>query len=377
MIQERVAKLTTEIARAGLDCVAVIPGPNLYYLSGLSFHLSERPVMAFFRAEGEPVFVVPSLEDGKARQAPYPVRVHSFEDAGGPKGAYADALKEMGLAGDKVGKEAGNAGGKVGVEGRRCRFLELELLRGVGGVEVTNADNLFAGLRMTKDDTELAAMEEAARIAEQAFEATLPFIRPGLTEREVAAELTARLLKAGSEPEFPFFPLVASGPNGADPHLFPTDRKLEKGDLVVIDWGATHQGYVSDITRCVALGQPEPELQKIYDIVRAAARAGRETACPGATGQDVDRATRKLIIDAGYGERFIHRTGHGMGLEGHEEPDMNEGVLIPLEPGMTFTVEPGIYLPGLGGVRIEDDMVITEDGSRSMTGLSRELRVLD
>lgn len=362
MIEERVERLRERMHSGGLDAVAVVPGPNLYYLSGLQFHLSERPTVALFRTDDRPLFVVPHLEEGKAKQAPYPVEVFGWTDAQGPREVFQTALASL------IGSKA-----QVGVEGRRCRYLELELLKGLA---ISNADEVFDRLRMTKDEAEVAAMEEAARMAEEAFEATLPFIRPGVTEKAVAAEMVTQLLRAGSEPELPFFPLVASGPNGADPHLFPTGRKLQVGDMVVIDWGATHQGYMSDITRCVALGEPDPELVKVHDIVRKAARAGRETARPGATGQDVDRASREVIADAGYGERFIHRTGHGLGLEGHEGPYMNEGDLTPLAPGMTFTVEPGIYLPGLGGVRIEDDMVITDEGARSLTGLDRGLRVL-
>jgi len=362
MIEQRVERLRELMESEGLDAIAVVPGPNLHYLSGLHFHLSERATAAIFRVRGKPLFVVPHLEEGKANQAPYPVEVFGWTDADGPGDAFKAALASL-----------GDEAVRLGVEGRRCRYLELKLL---GGASVSSADAIFDRLRMNKDAAEVAAMEEAARMAQEAFAATLPFIKAGVTEKAVAAELVTNLLRAGSEPELPFFPLVASGPNGADPHLFPTDRKMEKGDLIVLDWGATHQGYMSDITRCVSLGEPEAELLKVHDIVRDAARAGREAAIPGATGQDVDRAARKVIVDAGYGERFIHRTGHGLGLEGHEGPYMNEGDLTELRPGMTFTVEPGVYLPGLGGVRIEDDMVITEDGSRSMTDLDRGLTVL-
>lgn len=368
MNEQRLERLTQQMRSNGLEAIAVVPGPNLYYLSGLRFHLSERPTVAFFRARDRPLFVVPHLEAGKARQAPYPVEVLDWTDSDGPRETFQTALDRL-MEGMASQMEAV----RLGVEGRRCRYLELQLF---GNLGISNTDGLFDRLRMTKDPAELEAMDRAASIAEMAFEATLPFIEPGVTEKAVAAELVTQLLRAGSEPELPFFPLVASGPNGADPHLFPTDRKLEQGDMMVIDWGATCDGYMSDITRCVSLGRPDPELLKVHDIVDAAAKAGREAARPGATGQDVDRAARKVIADAGYGERFIHRTGHGLGLEGHEGPYMNEGDLTELRPGMTFTVEPGVYLPGKGGVRIEDDMVITDDGARSMTGLDRGLRVL-
>ena len=172
----------------------------------------------------------------------------------------------------------------------------------------------------------------------------------------------------------PFSPIVATGEHGANPHAVPEDRPLQAGDLVTVDWGATVAGYASDITRCLHVaGAPlHPDLAEAHRIVHAANAAGRAAARPGATGDAVDRATRAVIEDAGLGEYFIHRTGHGLGLETHEEPDMKAGESIPLAPGMTFTVEPGVYIPGLGGCRIEDDVVITADGAESLTTLPRE-----
>jgi Xaa-Pro dipeptidase len=231
---------------------------------------------------------------------------------------------------------------------------------------------------MRKDKAEIAAMRQATNIAQQALEATLPAVKSGITEKEVAAELTLQLLRHGSDSELPFAPLVATGPNSADPHAFPSDRPLKAGDVLIIDWGAGVNGYFSDITRTFAIGGApvEPELLQAYEAVQAANEAGKAAAKPGATGHDVDRATRTVIEEAGFGPYFIHRTGHGLGIEVHEEPDMKEGSIIPLEPGMTFTVEPGIYLPNLGGIRIEDDVVITETGSESLTTLPRSLTTL-
>ena len=368
MTADRIEKLRLQAAQAGLDAVAVIPGPNLIYLTGLSFHLSERPVVAFFPVARAPVLLAPALEEAKSRSASFGQQVFTYTDTDGPGAAFEKALDALQLAGKRLG-----------IEGRRIRFLELDLLASSGNAPRTvNADPVFAELRMRKDADEIASMRQAVEIAERALAAARGFIQSGKSEREIASELTIQTLRAGSDAELPFAPIVASGENGANPHGFPTERKLQPGDLVTLDWGATASHYYSDITRTFAVGgaDVQPELQRAYELVQAANAAGRAAARPGATGQDVDRAARAVIDAGGLGEYFVHRTGHGLGLEGHEEPDMKEGETMLLEPGMVFTVEPGIYIPGLGGVRIEDDVVITSDGSESLTTLPRELITL-
>lgn len=365
MHADRLARLRRAVAAAGMDAVAVVPGPNLAYLTGLAFHLSERPVVAFFPTAGEPVMVVPALEATKARQSPIAAAIETYDDPTGPAAAFRAALDGLGLAGRRLG-----------VEGRRIRFLELDLMaRSGAGPEVVAAEVVFADLRMIKGGPELAAMRRAVVIAEDAFRVVLPALVAGCTEREFAGQLTMALLRAGSAAELPFSPIVASGPNGALPHAFPTDRRLVPGDVVTIDWGATFEGYVSDITRNVVIGgaPPNPDLVRAHAAVQAANDAGRAAVRPGVTGQDVDRATRAVIERAGLGAFFVHRTGHGLGREGHEEPNMTEGEQIPLAPGMTFTIEPGVYLPGIGGVRIEDDVVVTGTGSDTLTSLPRDL----
>jgi Xaa-Pro dipeptidase len=230
---------------------------------------------------------------------------------------------------------------------------------------------------MTKDENEIAHMRRAAEIAERAMERLLDVgaLRPGRTELEVAADLQVAMLREGGQGEA-FSPIVVAGPRSAFPHATPSNRPLAKGDLVIIDWGTTHEGYCSDITRTFVLGSPTPEMERIHDAVLAANQSGRLSIRPGMPAQEVDRAARRAITLAGYGEYFIHRTGHGLGLEVHEPPYVVEGNLDLLQPGMTFTVEPGIYLPGTGGVRIEDDVVVTETGSETLTTLTRELQSL-
>jgi Xaa-Pro dipeptidase len=378
--EERIDRLTAAALEAELQAVAVMPGPNMVYLTGLSFHLSERPVVAFFAPAHDPVLLVPALERAKAEAASFKHLTVTYTDSEGPGRAFVAALERIG------------AGGKwLGVEGRRIRYLELDLIARTGlDPGIFDADEIFARLRERKDAGEVGLMRRAVAIAEAAFREVLPLVRPGVTEREVAAELTVCLLRGGSEPDLPFAPLVASGPNGANPHGFPSERILEAGDIVTIDWGARYEGYVSDITRNVVVGgavggmdlpgpgpdpvaHPHPDLVRAHDVVLRANEAGRAAARPGATGQDVDRAARAVVEEAGLGEYFIHRTGHGIGLEAHEHPIMNEGETAPLATGMAFTVEPGVYIPGIGGVRIEDDMLIVDGGAESLTTLRREL----
>ncbi len=368
MTVDRIEKLKLQAAQANLDAVAVVPGPNLIYLTGLSLHLSERPVVAFFSVEREPVLLAPALEEAKARSAAFGLEVITYTDTAGPGAAFEQALDALRL----VGK-------RLGIEGRRIRFLELDLMASSRYAPKTaNADPVIAELRMRKDAGEIASIRQAVEIAERALAAARGSIQAGKSEREIAAELTIQTLLAGSDAELPFAPIVASGENGANPHANPTERKLQQGDLVTLDWGATASHYFSDITRTFAVGGTDvhPELERAYELAQAANAAGCAAARPGATGQDVDRAARGVIDAGGLGEYFVHRTGHGLGLDGHEEPDMKEGETMPLEPGMVFTVEPGIYIPGLGGVRIEDDVVITSDGAESLTTLSRELMTI-
>lgn len=219
-------------------------------------------------------------------------------------------------------------------------------------------------------------MRRAVKIAQDALEATIPLIKIGMTEKELSSELVVQLLRHGSEPEMPFAPIVSGGPNAANPHASPTERKLQAGDLLVVDWGATYDGYISDLTRTFAVGEVDEEYRKIHEIVQEANAAGRAAARPGVPCANVDKAARDVIEKSGYGTYFTHRTGHGIGMEGHEEPYMRGDNMQLLEPGMAFTVEPGIYLPNRNGVRIEDNVVITEAGADVLSDMPREIRVV-
>jgi Xaa-Pro dipeptidase len=361
----RLERLMDAMHRENLDVLALNPGPSMYYLTGLPFHLMERPTLLLIKPGSDPVLVLPELESAKLAAAPYAVRPVTFGD--NPElwpQAFAQAAGLL-----------GGSSNKIGLEPTRLRVLELRYLENAcPGSQFVSAENILAGLRMQKDANELSAMREAVRIAQEALKATIPHIQAGMSEKQLSAELVAQLLRAGTEPEMPFQPIVSGGPNSANPHASPSDRLLQPRDLLVIDWGAAYHGYFSDLTRTFAIGQVEPEYERIAELVLQANAAGRAAGKPGIVAGDVDRAARKVIADAGYGPFFTHRTGHGLGMEGHEPPYMfGENKLI-LAPGMTYTVEPGIYLPNRGGVRIEDDVVVTANGSESLSDMRRELQ---
>ncbi len=363
MNTERLARLQQQILANGLDGMALVPGPNMVYLSGIHSHVSERPIVLFIPADDEPAIVIPGLEAMKAEAAGIPEdRIFAWSDDEGYTGAFQQACAHLELS-DYL----------LGVEALHMRVLELELLkRYAPGLQTAHAEPIMMHLRLKKDAAELAIMEKAIEVAENAMHRLLPRIKIGMTEKQVAALLTQELLAGGAD-TIAFGPIVSTGPNGASPHAVPTDRKLAYGDLLVIDWGCFVDGYPSDITRTFAVGEIDAESKRIYDVVKLANEEGKLVARPGATGHDVDRAAREVIDDSGFGEYFFHRTGHGLGLEVHEPPFMMEGNTEPLSVGNVFTVEPGIYVSGLGGVRIEDDVVITPTGHRSLTTFTRDL----
>jgi len=363
----RQEKLNRIIKTSQVDAMVLNPGPSLVYMTGLHFHLSERPVVVIFLPGRDPIIILPELELEKIKHLAYEIQAFSYgEDPGSWEAAF------------KRGSEAAELKGKlIGVEPRQLRFLEFELLSNAApNTQFISSEESLAKLRMYKDAVELAAMRTATEIAQHALQNTISQVKIGISERELAAELTLQLFRAGCNPEIPFSPIVSGGPNSANPHATPSERKLEMGDLLVIDWGASHNGYFSDITRTFSIGEVEAEFERIGQIVLAANTAGREAARPGVTAQLVDQAAREVIKQAGYGKYFTHRLGHGLGMEGHEAPYIRDGNLMVLEPGMTFTIEPGIYLPCRNGVRIEDDVVITDTGMECLTSLPREIEQL-
>ena len=368
MTENRLNRLENLMRKHDLAAIAINPGPTLTYLTGLHFHLMERPTVLILVPGKQPVLVLPELEVAKVAQAAIPLQPFKFgENPATWAEVFRAAVESLGLTSECVG-----------LEPTRFRYLELNLLQSaVPALQFGSAEGALSELRMQKDAQEVAAMRRAVQIAQTAFLEMLKMVRPGVSEREIAAELSIQLLRAGSESDMPFAPIIAGGPNSANPHAVPTDRKFQAGDLVVVDWGATYDGYISDLTRTLAIGEVEPEFRQIAAIVKEANAAGCAEARPGIPAGQVDTVTRAVIARQDYGPYFRHRTGHGIGMEGHEPPYIyGENELI-LQPGMAFTVEPGIYLLGRGGVRIEDNVVITENGAEILSDLPRDLWVIE
>jgi Xaa-Pro dipeptidase len=367
MSLNRLTNLRASLQASKLDAVILNPGPTMTYLTGVDFHLMERPVVLFVAPGHEPVLVLPELEMLKVDMFPY--KVQAF--------AYGENPSEWDAAFRKAAQALDLDGKRIGVEPRQLRLLDFAHVKsGAPEAEYPDASEILTGLRLRKDKAEVDKMRRAVKIAQDALEATIPLIKIGMAERELSSELVIQLLKHGSDPEMPFAPIVSSGPNGANPHASPSERKLQTGDLLVIDWGAAYDHYISDLTRTFAVGEVDDECKKIHKIVQEANAAGRAAGKPGAPCAAVDKATRDVIEKAGYGKYFTHRTGHGIGMEGHEDPYMRGDNMQLLEPGMAYTVEPGIYLPNRNGVRIEDNVVITENGADCLSDMPREIRVV-
>jgi Xaa-Pro dipeptidase len=359
----RLDTLRTAMRDANVQTLAVVPGANMFYLLGLTIHQSERLALAFIQADGDVALVLPALEQPRAQaEARTLIHFYPWDDADG----YQTALQQCA---DDLQLEGGLA-----VEYTAMRVLELRAIEAAATVQVNDATDLLAQLRMVKDADELQAMRHAVAAVEAGLREAINFMRPGVTEREVADVWEQAMRAAGSEGPS-FTTIVASGPNSANPHHTTGERQLQPGDLVILDGGARVGGYASDITRTVAVGELSTEARRIYDTVLQANRAGVAAVKPGASGAAVDRATRDVIAAASYGHYFVHRTGHGLGIEIHEPPYLHSNSTAPLPLGATFTIEPGVYVPNVGGVRIEDDVVLTKQGVDMLTTFKRELIV--
>ncbi|MCL6515733.1 MAG: Xaa-Pro peptidase family protein [Alicyclobacillus sp.] len=348
-----------EIGAAGVDAALVTARPNVYYLTGVWLDTGERASALILRPDAEPVWVVHEMFQEETARAN--VRRVLWKDGESPHRRILDVL--------------GRAE-RVAVDGAwESRHLMACLELADGGLHPLDADPLMSALRGRKDEVELAHLERASAMADQVVQALANEIRPGVTEAELAKRLEALWEAAGSE-GMSFPPIVAVGENGAAPHHEPDDTPVVAGTTVIVDTGGLHRHYVSDITRTYILGEPSEEIRAVYDCVLRAQEIGIATAKPGVTLGEVDDAVRRFIREAGYGPYFTHRTGHGVGLDVHEAPYVVGGNAQVLEPGMVMSIEPGIYLPGKFGVRIEDLVVIEASGARSLNRAPKRLEAV-
>ncbi|WP_055588233.1 aminopeptidase P family protein [Peterkaempfera griseoplana] len=358
----RMARAARSAAEAGLAGLVVMPGPDLAWLTGyLPTATTERLTLLALSADEQPRLLVPALEQGDALAAPGAgaVTVSGWLDGEDPYVAAAALLRPQ---------------GRYGISDSSWALHLLGLQRALPGTAWTGLSEALPMLRAVKDEAELERLAAAGAAADAAYEEVLKVRFAGRRESEVAADLARLLLEHGhSQVDFT---VVGSGPNGANPHHEAGERVIGEGDMVVLDFGGLKHGYGSDTTRTVHVGEPGAEERRVHDIVRQAQQAAFEAVRPGISCQDVDRVARAVITEAGYGEYFIHRTGHGIGVTTHEPPYLVEGEELPLVPGMCFSIEPGIYLPGRFGVRIEDIVVCTEDGGRRLNSTPHGMAVV-
>jgi Xaa-Pro aminopeptidase len=364
----RLNQLSNALAAREFHAAVLPPGPDMAYLLGSSVSSHERFTCLIAPVDGVPVLLVPELErlGWAGSWAEEVVSIATWFDGAEPH-VFASGLLPPQVEHIAVGDAmpAGHA---------------LRLRDALPGVTMSLAGEAVASLRVIKDDIEIAALAAAAAAVDRVHKRMAEWLRPGRTENEVAKDISCALVEEGhSRAEFV---IVGSGPNGASPHHSASDRVLEAGDAVVVDIGgpvtaAGYGDYFSDCTRTYQLaGQADLDFETVYEVVLQAQQAAMAAVRPGVAASTIDATARGIIDDAGWGRYFITRTGHGIGLEVHEHPYIVAGNDDVLEPGMTFSIEPGIYLPGRFGVRIEDIVVVTDEGCESLNDCSRQLRVL-
>lgn len=359
---ERIKRAQAEMKQQGIDILLVGPSPDLVYLIGYDAHLSERLNLLIVRQEGTPDLVTPVLESFLAESCEPNVTLRRWKETESPSDLVASLIGET--------KDV-----TLGVSDQLWSTFLLKLQKAMPDGSWTSGQPVLAHLRVTKDQAELDNLFEVARLTDEAWH---EFVESGqisgLTETQAMERLAGMMDKRGLGRSFG---ICASGPNSASPHHHTGDRVIQPGDAVIFDWGGLLNGYHSDVTRTVFIGNPTDEFRKVYDIVRRANQTALDAVRPGVAAESIDKAARDLITEAGYGEAFLHRVGHGLGMDVHEEPYLVGGNTTPLGVGMVFSDEPGIYLAGKFGVRIEDSVVVTETGGKRLNEASRELTVMD
>ena len=359
----RLAAAAAATAEAGLAGLVISPGYDLRYLIGSRADTFERLTALVLPAAGDPTVVVPRLELASFRGSflsELGVVVRDWVDGDNPYELVRDAL---------------GGGPAATAVTDSMPALHVLPLAGVLGVLPVLATDVLRGLRMVKEECEVDALRKAGSAIDRVHARVPEFLIPGRTEADVAADIAEAIVAEGHS-EVAFI-IVGSGPHGADPHHRYSDRELQVGDIVVVDIGGTYQpGYNSDSTRTYSIGEPSSDVAQQYSILRRAQQAAFDVVRPGVTAEQVDAAARDVLVEAGLGEFFVHRTGHGIGLSVHEEPYIVAGNDLPLAAGMAFSIEPGIYFPGNWGARIEDIVVVTEDGTLAVNNRPHELIVV-
>jgi len=362
--ENRIEELKRHGKMAGIDAFLVVSEKNMRYLAGFSTLSLERFAgMVIPVGKGVPTVIVPKLEETKAKEKSMFKEIKTYSDSESPALLFKKVIRELGL--EKA---------TFGVEGTLpFRFYRM-LTAASPKTKAIDVSSLFSQLRCIKSEEELQLIEKAADLVAEGIKVGIEFTKPGVTELAISFRIDREIKESGGD-SIPFC-LVLSGENSALPHGETSNRKVREKDVVLMDVGAVYQGYYGDLTRTIFVGKSTREEKEIYDVVAEAHEAAIRSVKPGVRAEEVDAAARNVIKDAGYGEHFTHRTGHGLGLEVHEEPYIAQNNKITLKTGMAFTIEPGIYFFGKFGVRIEDDIAVSQTNGRMLSHMPKEQAIV-
>lgn len=362
LIAERLGRIQAGMKNEAIDCLLLSPSPNMFFLTGINTHTFERLYVLLISPEGPIQAVVPAMNKSEvAERIGFIADVQSWSDGEDPVKYVKSRLNLK--------------SGTVAFDDNMTALHLLALMPLFPGFEHVAASRVMSGVRLIKDDYDRKNLASAAEVADAIMLEIVKDIRPGVSEGDIIGWIKKKAIEHGAE-ELGFSPIVAGGPNSANPHHFGGSRRLEQGDALFIDFGVKYAGYHSDITRSFVVGKASAEMKELYAVVRAAQEAGVQAGKPGVPCEAVDLAARKVIFDAGFGDYCLHRTGHGLGLEIHEDPYMVIGNKAVLRPGMVYSVEPGLYMRGKFGFRLEDIVIQADDGAQRLNHLPRELREL-
>lgn len=361
---ERKNQLVALMKEEGIKAVMLSPSMNMYYLTGFNTFPGERLLVSILTDAGELIFIAPKMYEQEVKEKAQFDSILAWDDSQDPCALVRRTAADKGLN-----------NGRLAIEDTMWFNNFNKLFKSIEGASYVEASEIIGKMRMRKSKEEVDLLRNASRLADKSLQGIVKHIKPGMKETQIKELLEAEMKKNGLDmPSFDT--IIGSGSNSALPHYTAGERVLQEGDSVVVDFGGVAHGYVSDMTRTFMLGKASDEYRKVYEILKAAQQKAIEAVRPGVKANSVDAAARSYIAAHGYGEYFIHRTGHGVGLEVHEMPYITDKNELILEPGMAFSIEPGIYLPGKFGMRIEDLVVVTEDGVEVLNTFSKELMEL-
>ena len=364
-MNSRLVKILKIIKESNLDAVALIAGPNLKYITGADFHLMERPTILIISKNFKPVAILPHLEVDSFKVSDFDAEIISWKDSEG----FYDAFI-------KAGKMIGNLQ-KIGVEGQRMRVFEFDIIKkAFPDAEVIDTHKEIVKIRLCKDEEEIQNLRKAIKISEDALEKTIGNLKEGISELQIVQDLIVNQYDGGAH-SLAFNPIALIGENAALPHGHSGERKLKKGDALLIDFGCVYNGYNSDFTRTYFYKEVSEQHRKLYEVVKEANQIGQNIVKSGVSLHKIDDTVTSYLEKSSYNKCIIHRTGHGLGLDVHEDPYVVRGNNQKLEKGMIITIEPGLYDQGNVGVRIEDNVLVSDDGFESLTNLSRELMIVE